>query len=223
MLVMTATRGRQWTLDGVPLSLPGQHQAANAAVAMAALVELAGESEDASEREQSHSRWGKNWDSPHPITETAIRSALANLAWPARVEVVARRPAVVLDTAHNVASVAALVRTLDESFSVDRRLLLFATTRDKDVRGMLQCLLGRFDDVAFTRYIENPRSVPPEELAAMAYELRGRQYPVFPHPAAAWAAVRPLAGPNDLICVTGSFYLAGEMRRVWAGEVRTTT
>ena len=80
------------------------------------------------------------------------------------VEVVARRPTVVLDAAHNVASIAALVEVLDESFSAGRRLLVFATTQEKDLRGMLQRLLGRFDHVIFTRYSNNPRSVPPQEL-----------------------------------------------------------
>ena len=62
----------------------------------------------------------------------------------------------------------ALVEVLDESFSARRRLLVFATTQGKDVRGMLQRLLGRFDQVIFTRYLENPRGIPPEELQALA-------------------------------------------------------
>ena len=223
--------GRPWALDDVPLSLPGRHQAANAAVALAALA-IVGPvfdrpGDDLTSRptaDELETRPTVDDLKSRPTScESAIRAALGNLTWPARVEVVGRRPAVVLDTAHNVASIAALVQTLDESFAVDRRLLVFATTRDKDVRGMLQCLLGRFDEIAFTRYVENPRSVPPEELAALAKELDGRDHPVFPDPAAAWAAIRPLAGPNDLICITGSFYLAGEMRRVWASELRTTS
>ncbi len=134
--------------------LIGRHQAANAAVALATVEEL------------RRAGW--------TIPEAAIRRGLAEVAWPARVEVVARRPAVVLDAAHNAASIAALVETLDESFSVGRRLLVFATTQEKDLRGMLQRLLGRFDHVIFTRYLNNPRGVPPEELQALAAELRRR-------------------------------------------------
>ena len=102
------------------------------------------------------------------IPQAAVQRALANLSWPARVQVVSRRPAVVLDAAHNVASIQALVETLEESFSAARRLLIFATTHDKDVRGMLQCLLGHFDEVYFTRYANNSRAVPPEELQQAA-------------------------------------------------------
>jgi dihydrofolate synthase / folylpolyglutamate synthase len=240
----SATTGRGFTC--IEIGLLGRHQAANAAVALATIAEL---------RQQG-------WTIP----EAAIRRGLAEVVWPARVEVVARRPTVVLDAAHNVASVAALLEVLGESFSASRRLLIFATTLEKDHRGMLQQLLPRFDHIIFTRYSNNPRSVPPEELLALAEELRtvsplplgegpgvratssgqwpvasgqttegreergerrGTQSPnlqiskspnsnpqleVLATPAAAWDAIRRLATPDDLICITGSFFLASEMR-----------
>ena len=111
------------------------------------------------------------------IPAAAVQRALAGVSWPARVEVVSRRPAVVLDAAHNVASIRALVETLQESFSAARRLLIFATTHDKDVRGMFQCLLDHFDEVYFTRYTNNSRAVPPKELRQAAKELTGRRWP----------------------------------------------
>ena len=143
---------------------------------------------------------------------------LAGLSWPARVQVVARRPAVVLDAAHNVASIRALVETLDESLSVGRRLLVFATTHDKDVRGMLQCLLGRFDEIYFTRYSNNSRSVPPTELQQAAEELNGRRWPIFDEPAEAWHAAQASATADDLVCITGSFFLAAEMGPIVRNE-----
>ena len=152
------------------------------------------------------------------IPEEAIRRGLAGLSWPARVEVVARRPAVVLDAAHNAASIEALLETLGESFSPSRRLLVFATTQEKDLRGMIAPLLRHFDEVVFTQYLSNPRAVPPAELQAVARELSGREYPVYPDPAAAWDAMRRLATAEDLICVTGSFFLAAEMRRQLAAR-----
>jgi dihydrofolate synthase / folylpolyglutamate synthase len=196
-----ATTGR-----GFVLGLLGRHQAANAALVLAAVEEL---------------RRG-GW----VIPEDAVRQGLAEVVWPARVEVVARRPTVVLDAAHNAASIEALIDVLDESFSARRRWLLFATTQEKDLRGMLERLLGRFDEVIFTRYLSNPRSVPPEQLQALATELdsplpqageesgvRATAIQIAPTPAEAWDAVRRLAGPDDLICITGSFFFAAEMRR----------
>ena len=91
-------------------------------------------------------------------------------------------------------------------------LLVFATTRDKDVGGILRVLLPRFDEVVFTRYSTNPRGVPPEELEALA----GRLSPIPRHaradPAAAWQLARRLAAAEDLICIAGSIFIAAEMR-----------
>jgi dihydrofolate synthase/folylpolyglutamate synthase len=91
-------------------------------------------------------------------------------------------------------------------------VLIFGTTREKDLRGMLAPLAGHFDTMIFTRYLGNPRSVPPEELLAIAKEASGQSGRVCPTPAEAWGQASALASPDDLICVTGSFFLAAEMR-----------
>ena len=179
-------------------ALLGRHQALNAGVAISAIHRL---------REQG-------WQ----ISESAICDGLANLYVPARTEVLQRTPPVVVDSAHNVASIQALLAVLDEAFpDVPGRLLVFATSRDKDVPGMLACLLERFDQVILTRYRNNPRYVPPEDLYRTAQQwIAGRRskacrISVEPDPAAAWAEASRVAGPR-LVCVTGSFFLAAEIR-----------
>jgi dihydrofolate synthase / folylpolyglutamate synthase len=196
--------------DEIELSLLGRHRAANAALVLAAIEELR--------------RVG--WTIP----EAAVRRGLAEVRWPARVEVIGRRPTVILDAAHNAASIEALVEVIGESFSARKRLLIFATTQEKDLCGMLERLLGRFDHIIFTRYQENPRSVPPEELLALARTIVGwgssstatpttasctarATFEIAPTPADAWDVVHRLADPDDLICITGSFFLAAEMHR----------
>ncbi|HYW79016.1 MAG TPA: cyanophycin synthetase, partial [Thermoguttaceae bacterium] len=179
--------------DALPLRLLGPHQAANAAVALATIAEL--------------QRSG--WDVP----ETAIRKGLGEVVCPGRIEIVSRRPVVVIDTAHNRASIEALVGVLQQSFSVNRRLLLFAASQEKDLPGMLKPLLGAFDHIVFTRYKDNPRAVPPKELQALAEESTGRQFAAFDDAAEAWETICREAGPEDLICITGSFFIAAEMRR----------
>lgn len=183
---------RQFNLEDLPLSLLGHHQAANAAVALAVLGEL------------EKLRW--------KILEQAIREGLANVNWPARVQMLNRRPTIILDTAHNPSSVDALVRVLNESFSAKRRLLIFSASMGKDVRRMLKCLLGHFDEVILTRYLNNPRAVPVEKLAATARQLADNRCCVCAGPAEAWERVRSEATPDDLICVTGSVFIAAEMR-----------
>jgi dihydrofolate synthase/folylpolyglutamate synthase len=190
--------GHERRLNGVSLGLLGRHQAANAAVALAALEEL----------------MQQGWR----IDESAIRRGLAELRWPARVEIVGRQPTVVIDAAHNVASVAALMETLAESITARRRILVFATTKEKDARGMLDLVLPRFDRVIFTRYTNNPRSVPPEELYDLAQELADAndrlqtECTIAVDPTAAWSEVHELAERNDLVCITGSFFIAAQLR-----------
>jgi len=185
--------------ENLRLSLIGRHQAANAAVSLAAIEQL------------RQAGW--------KIPESAIRDGLMQIRWPARVEVVQRQPTVVLDAAHNAASVVSLLQTLDESFSPSApRLLIFATTQDKQVREMLELLLPRFDRVLLTRYTTNPRSFPIEELAAVAATISPIPQEICDTPAAAWRRARELATPAHRIVATGSFFLAAELRTAIAAD-----
>ncbi len=184
-------------LDHVELALLGRHQAANAAVALATLNEL------------SRQGWQLNAD--------AIRRGLQQVRWPARVECVHAAPTVVLDAAHNVASVEALLETLDNCFAPSPRLLVFATTREKDIPGMLSRLLERFETIVLTRYLNNPRGVPPAEVFAIAEQLLGtdaaaRRCLIADTPSDAWELIRRRVTPEHLVCVAGSFFIAAEMR-----------
>jgi dihydrofolate synthase/folylpolyglutamate synthase len=174
------------------LALLGRHQASNAAVALATIAEL---------RRQG-------WNVP----ESAVRRGLAETRCPARIDLVSRRPTIVIDTAHNLASIRSLVETLDESFSSRRQLLLFAATQEKQVREMMEILLPRFDRVILTRYWNNPRGMPLEHLAELAAQVSSVPQEVFPTPSEAWRRIRQLTTPEHLVCVTGSFFLAAEIR-----------
>ena len=191
------------------LRLLGRHQLANAAVAIAAAKQVA----------------RQGW----PISSAAIQAGLATAFCPARIELVGSRPHIVVDTAHNVASIQALVEVLRESLTARKRVLVFAATREKDSVGMLRCLLPHFDQVILTRYLNNPRGVPPEELGTIVEQLRAEnrawnrddpQVTILPDPQAAWLAARAHAQPEDLICITGSLFLAGELRTSIQAEQR---
>jgi dihydrofolate synthase / folylpolyglutamate synthase len=183
--------GDKFELPKLELSLLGEHQATNAAVALATVCEL--------ERQ--------GWN----IGEEAIRQGLVDVRWPARIEILRRHPVVVLDAAHNVASIEALVRVLDQSFDCPRRVAIFATTRDKDLRGMLEVLLPKFDDVIFTRYQNNPRGVDAESLEVLSAGIAGARRHLSADPAAAWKLAGEIASAEHLICITGSFFIAAEM------------
>jgi dihydrofolate synthase/folylpolyglutamate synthase len=183
------------------LAMPGEHQAANAACAVAAVLRL-------NER---------GWE----VSEDAIRAGLAIARCPARIELLSGQPAVVLDVAHNPASIAALLDVLDERLPGRRKVLIFASSKDKDYAAMLRLVLPRFDAVVLTQYIENPRAMEAEQLAEVAREMtasarRPAVIEVAATPAEALACARHLAGPEDAICITGSFFLAAELRPLLA-------
>jgi dihydrofolate synthase/folylpolyglutamate synthase len=189
------TSERAW--PEMELGLLGEHQAANAAVTVACVEELR--------------RLGLT------IADAAVADGLAEVHWPARLEVLTRRPLVVLDCAHNVASVQALVDTLNESFPPGRRLLILAVSNDKDIAGMLRVLAPHFAHVYATRYRSSARALPPEQIAEL---LRPAQVPctICENPTQAWQAARAAARPEDLICITGSVFLAGELHPLVMGE-----
>jgi dihydrofolate synthase/folylpolyglutamate synthase len=189
-----SNNGRERALSDVKLALAGRHQAMNAANALAAVEVLR----------------QRNWR----IEDEAVRRGLLTVQCPARVEVVSRRPTVVVDVAHNVASVEALVAALDESFAAARRILIFASTRLKDHLGMLRLLVPRFEAIVLTRYVNNPRGVPPAELDAIAREVGASRRQICDDPIDAWRAARRMADEDSLICVTGSFFIAAEMRAI---------
>jgi len=184
--------GVRETLPDIPLAMAGRHQGTNAAVALAAISRL---------RQQGWS-----------IPEQACRDALARTVCPARVEVVSRQPFIVLDAAHNVASIEALLEALAPARFARRRWLVFGTTLDKQTPEMLRLLLPGFDEVVATKYLNNPRAVPVEQLADEVSTVSKIACTCCDDPAAAWRYLRERVRADDLICITGSFFLAAEMR-----------
>jgi dihydrofolate synthase / folylpolyglutamate synthase len=187
------------TFDHLQLNLLGAHQAANAGVAVATVGVLR--------------------DAGFSLPESAIRRGLRTVNWPARIEVVSRRPAVILDTAHNVPSAEALVNTLRESVTVTgRKSVVFAVSSDKQYPEMLRILASHFDHFYLTRYGNNPRGGPPEKLAEILRDISGVTHSIHASAMEAWQAARSAAGVNDLVCVTGSVFLAGELQAAVRGE-----
>jgi dihydrofolate synthase/folylpolyglutamate synthase len=98
---------------------------------------------------------------------------------------------------------------------------VLSISRDKDVRAILLELAPHFDRFLVTQYQENPRAVSAHTLAEILREvLAGRpgEVTVCPTPALAWRHVRQTLVPGELLCITGSFFLAAEMRPLMDGE-----
>jgi dihydrofolate synthase/folylpolyglutamate synthase len=193
--VTVTTLSRTW--PSMEAHLLGTHQAANAALVIASVevMRAAG----------------------FHLTDQVVAAGLVNVRWPARLEVVRSRPLVVLDCAHNVASAEALVTALHESFPQTRRHLIFAASSDKDVPGILRVLAPHFAQVYLTRYTASQRSAAPGPLADLLQSMNV-SCAVFGTPTEAWEAARQSARPDDLVCITGSVFLAGELRSMLVGK-----
>jgi dihydrofolate synthase / folylpolyglutamate synthase len=185
-------RGRAAPLHGLTVAMPGRHQADNAALAVVAALHL-------------DARGIR-------VTEAAISSGLARTTLPARTERLGERPLVVVDAAHNVASMRSLLDTLRGVLDRHRpRALVFAASADKEIEKMLATTAGLFETVVVTRYLKNPRAAAIARLEA-ACTAAGLPRPLTAEsPAAALAAARSRVGPRGLVVVAGSFFLAAEV------------
>ncbi len=137
------------------------------------------------------------------------------------MELLGTSPWLIVDGAHNVASAQALADTLRTCFPEVPRTLVFGTTRDKNLSGQLDALLPLFDRCVATRYVENPRAVPPRDVFSAVLDLTGQAATIASTPDEALDVARNLTPSDGLICVTGSLFLAAEVRAKVLGFNRT--
>ena len=150
-----------------------------------------------------------------PVSDEAIGVGLAAAQWPGRLEIVPGDPPIVLDGAHNGDSAHKLVQSLGEAFPDRRLVLVLGTSQDKDITRILAELAPAAGALVLTRS-QHPRAwIDLEELAARAEPLlRNARTPIVIAPEVPQAIERAhkLAGPGDLICVTGSLFVVAAAR-----------
>jgi dihydrofolate synthase/folylpolyglutamate synthase len=176
--------------DDVFLSLHGEHQGDNAAVALAGAEAFFG----------------------RPLDDEVVREAFASIEVPGRFEVVGRGPLTVLDGAHNPAGAAALARTVNDFGIAGERLLVVGMNTGRDPVEMLEALDARSARGIVATAADWARAMPPEDIAAAARTLGIDAEVVASVPAAVQRAIG-LATEDDLVLVTGSLYVVGEARR----------
>jgi len=180
------------------LPLVGDYQPTNAALAVAAAHLLGVEDED------------------------AIRQGLASTRWPGRLQVIARRPRVILDGGHNPAAMVKAGAALRRLIGSERLVAVFAMLSERDPKQLLGALRAvRPDAVVFTEPASaHGHAIPAETLAA----TYGAGADVARPASVALERARELAGPSGNVLVGGSLYLVGEILSLkdWrAGSGRT--
>ena len=200
-------QGLSGRYDDVFLPLHGEHQASNAAIALAAAEALVGAG------------------TAQPLDPDAVRAAFASVRSPGRLEPVQGGPdvpTVLLDAAHNPAGAAALATALTSEFRFTRLVGVIGVLEGKDARGILAGLEPVLHEVVVTAN-SSPRAMDPDELGALAAEVFGAdRVSVEPSLQLAIEQAGELAeeagGSGVGVVVTGSVVTAGEARALFGRE-----
>jgi len=195
-------RGQTVAIEGpsgrrvVTVPLAGSCQAENVATAVLALDALARQV---------------------PALEAAcIERGFASVSWPGRMQVLAERPLLVVDGAHNAASMRCLARSLDAPGVPRPLVFVLGFSADKDVEAAAAELVGCGGRFVIAKSSQ-PRAAAPADIAGRLTGL-GVECVCEPVPAEAVIRAARIAGPGGTVCVAGSLYLVADVLR----EIRDT-
>ncbi|HRX85354.1 MAG TPA: folylpolyglutamate synthase/dihydrofolate synthase family protein, partial [Phycisphaerae bacterium] len=188
-LSLTTSRSR---FEHLHVPLPGEHQAINCSVALSVMDAL---------KSRGFS-----------IDDQKAISGLADVKLEGRMEIVSDEPRILIDGAHNASSVEALMRAIGQTIRYDSMVVIFACQRDKDIPGMLRHVQLGADKIIFTS-ARTSRSADPYELHAMFQERCSKMAQVADTLEDALEIAKRAVTREDLICITGSFYICGEAAR----------
>lgn len=178
--------------DHILSPLKGEHQAWNCALALSILDKLC----------------ERGFKTP----AAKVTQGMARTRMPGRLEQVSSSPRIVLDGAHNAASMACLMKALASLMPSESMVVIFGCAADKDITGMLDVVARSADKVIFTAVPGSARAADPKELARRLAES-GKMSQVARDVSEALALARKAVGREDLICVTGSLYLVAEAKK----------
>ncbi len=173
----------------IEVPLLGEHQLENAATAITAAEALAGRGA--------------------VITAEAITSGIAGVNWPGRLQVLRRKPWVIVDGAHNGDSVRRLVAALRQYFTFEKAVVIFGASSDKNIAAMA-AELKAFPDRVIATSSHHPRAVAVEQLVE-EFSRENIIPEVSANVAPAVEKALSSAGPDDLVCATGSLFLVAEV------------
>ncbi len=171
--------------------LYGKHQAINCGLALAMLDKLK--------------------SSGYKIDNEKAAEGLKDVSLTGRMEMICDTPRIMIDAAHNAASIRALMHAIGQNIPYDSMVVIFGCNNDKDVEGMLYQLQYGADKVVFTRS-NSAKAVSPQDLADMYTEICSKMYQTATSLGEALGLAKNAVGREDLICITGSFYLIGQAK-----------
>jgi dihydrofolate synthase/folylpolyglutamate synthase len=184
---------QQGTTEEFWVPFLGPYQVVNAATAIATLDQLL--------------RQGVN------LSLDNVRKGLEAARWPGRLEILSRDPLLIMDGAHNLDSMRRMLATLGDDLCFHRLIVVAGFSADKDIAGMMDELTARVDQLVLAKSI-HPRSADPGQVAERYGVARTDTKIIEDVASALWSALDE-AEPDDLVCVTGSFFVVAEARAAW--------
>jgi len=172
--------------------LLGKHQAINCGLALAMLDKLKA--------------------SGYEIDNDKAMEGLEQVKLSGRMEMICDDPRIMIDAAHNAESIRELIHAIGQNIPYDSMVVIFGCNADKDVTGMLHELQYGADKVIFTRS-SSAKAISPDDLGEIYSELTGKMYQSAMSLGEALRLARSAVGREDLILITGSFYLIGQAKR----------
>jgi dihydrofolate synthase / folylpolyglutamate synthase len=173
--------------------LQGRHQYDNTGAALAAIEALA--------------------EKGFKITDETVLEGMRRVRWEGRLEILQKNPLVLLDGAHNPAGIAALCRTLQNDYRNRRLIVIFGVLSDKDTARMLKPLCRLAHRIILTEP-DVSRALSSDILFSVAKRYH-HHVAMAANPSEALGAALDSAGASDLICITGSLYLVGEIKKAF--------
>ncbi len=171
--------------------LHGEHQAINCGLAIAMLDKLK--------------------SSGYKIDNGKAAEGLNSVSLAGRMEMICDDPRIMIDAAHNAASIRALIHAIGQNIPYDSMVIIFGCNNDKDIKGMLHQLQYGADKVIFTRS-NSAKAMSPQDLADVYTEICGKMCQTAISLGEALQLAKSAVDKEDLICITGSFYLIGQAK-----------
>jgi dihydrofolate synthase/folylpolyglutamate synthase len=139
-----------------------------------------------------------------------IRSGLAGNHWPGRLEIVGKKPLVILDGAHNFMAARNLAQYIGHNLADKKITFVIGILDDKPYQVMLKSLLPLGSRVIFTK-ARIDRAMPPEALYPVAKEILP-DVTIIPDVTAAINQALNTASADEVVCIAGSLYVVGEAK-----------
>jgi len=140
---------------------------------------------------------------------SSIKNGIKNLILPGRIQILSKKPYIIVDGAHNVASMRVLKNTLLKHFHYKRFILIFGISINKDIKGVTS-VISKISDFIILVKSSNYRAAEPSVIAKF---LKRKNYICFNNVQEGINYARKITNKEDLICITGSFYVVYDALR----------